>query len=61
MILREKGKEGHFTKIGRVQRFQEDIILKVCALNNMVSKYIKQELLSLQVEIDKSIIIMGDF
>ena len=27
----------------------------------MASKYIQQELWSLQVEIDKSIIIMGDF
>lgn len=40
---------------------QEIILIHTCEPNNRASKYVKQKLAKLKGEIDKSVVILGDF
>ena len=47
---------------GKRSVYQEEIvILNVHASNNRAAKYVKQKLIELKVEMDKFLIIVGDF
>ena len=58
-IIRDK--EKHYLMIEGLVLQEDMAILYVYVANNRASKYVRQNLIELQGEIDKSTIIVGDF
>lgn len=56
-----RGKEGHYIMIEGSVSQEEITILNVYAPNKRVSKYVRQKLIELRGEMDKSAIAVGDF
>lgn len=57
---RNTDRERHYNMLEGSIHLEDTAILNGCAPNHIVAKYVKQKLIELEREIDKSTIIVGD-